>query len=97
MRPSASQVVTDVAMQHPNFIAAEDSDDDMTDVEDDLHLANVDVDKVSRIARNSDSLTTYNLDYGIFSKSFETYLSTDFGKKNVLNIHERLVHRVFYG
>ncbi len=47
-------------MQHPNFIAAEDSDDDMTDMEDDLHLANVDVDKVPWIARNSDSLTTHN-------------------------------------
>ena len=47
-------------MQHPNFIAAEDSDSDMTDVEDDLHLANVDVDKVPWIARNSDWLTTYN-------------------------------------
>lgn len=46
-------------MQHPNFVAAEDSDDDMTDMEDDLHLANVDVDKVPRIARNSGSLTTY--------------------------------------
>ena len=60
MRPSASQVVTDVAMQHTNFIAAEDSDDEVTDVEEDLHLANVDVDKVSLIARNSDWLTTYN-------------------------------------
>ncbi|KAL0040123.1 hypothetical protein WJX79_007645 [Trebouxia sp. C0005] len=34
-------------MQHPNFVAAEDSDDDMTDMEDDLHLANVDVDKTT--------------------------------------------------
>ncbi len=47
-------------MHHPDFIAAEESDDDMTDMEDDLHLANVDVDKVPRIARSSDSLTTYN-------------------------------------
>ena len=47
-------------MQHPDFIAAEESDAEMTDMEDDLHLANVDVDKVPRIARNSDSLTTYN-------------------------------------
>ena len=60
MRPSASQVVTGSAMHHPDFIAAEESDDDMTDMEDDLHLANVDVDKVPRIARSSDSLTTYN-------------------------------------
>jgi len=47
-------------MHHPDFIDAEESDDDMTDMEDDLHLANVDVDKVPRIARSSDSLTTYN-------------------------------------
>ena len=43
-------------MQHPDFIAAEESDEDIIDMEDDLHLANVDVDKVPRNA--SHSLTT---------------------------------------
>jgi hypothetical protein len=60
MRPSASQVVTNLAMRNPDFIATEESDDDMTDMDDDLHLANVDVDKVPRIARKSNLLTMYN-------------------------------------
>ncbi|KAL0029353.1 hypothetical protein WJX77_001697 [Trebouxia sp. C0004] len=47
MRLSASEVVTEFAMQHPIFIAAEDSDNDMTDMEEDLHLANVNVDKTT--------------------------------------------------
>ena len=60
MRPSAGQVVTNLAMRNPDFIATDESDDDMTDMDDDLHLANVDVDKVPRIARKSNLLTMYN-------------------------------------
>ncbi len=69
-------------MQHPDFIAAEESDDDMTDMEDDLHLANVDVDKVPQIARNSDSLNAYNWQLPLAwalassSRASKTHLST---------------------
>ncbi|KAL0044929.1 hypothetical protein WJX82_002262 [Trebouxia sp. C0006] len=34
-------------MRNPDFIATDESDDDMTDMDDDLHLANVDVDKTT--------------------------------------------------